>query len=217
MSDPFIGMTVVDNVSFPVLEVDVLSPAPSSYCASESQFSDDGNHSSLVGEALGDGNRLTVELLGDSTQPATFDFRGWEWGTGVDRGMINQPTPRQRTLSLLTVHAQAVPVTALRPIPATVPESLPSLYAPSQAEDEEYDDEDGATEADSIYFCNGTQDAQIRTSSSVIVGPTTGIMDTTPEVGFDAPEAFADFEDLGLIVAALRVGAEDNAGNGGEM
>ena len=210
-NDTIVNVTVVENSLFPVLELGVLSPTPSSYCASESQFSDDGSHSNPAGNIQGDGTRLTVELLGDSIQPATFDFRGWDWGTGSERGAMNHPTPRQRTLSLLTVHAQAVPVTALRPIPATVPESLPSLYAPSQAEDEEYDDEDDGTEADSIYFCNGNQDAQIRTFNSVSVGPAAGIMPATPDLGFNAPEAFADFEDLGLIVAALHVTAEEDA------
>lgn len=210
-SDPVINVITAESSSFPVLEIDMLSPTPSSYCASESQFSDDGSNSNATGNISRDGNRLTVELLGDSIQPATFDFMGWDWGTGSERMLINQPTPRLRTLSLLTVYGQAVPVTALRPIPATVPESLPSLYAPSQAEDEEYDDEDDATEADSIYFCNANQDAQIRTFNS---GAAIETINMTPEVGFNAPEAFADFEDLGLIIAALRVTAEEDGNDG---
>jgi hypothetical protein len=99
----------------------------------------------------------------------------------------------------------------LRPIPSSIPETLPSLYTPSHTEDDEYDDEDDATEADSIFFYNrhqGHQEARVRTSGSTPSGSVAGVI--TPEVEFDAPEAFADFEDLGIIVAALRITADEN-------
>jgi hypothetical protein len=51
------------------------------------------------------------------------------------------------------------------------------------------------------------QEAQIRTTISIPDVAAAGIL--TPETWFDALEAFADFEGLGIIVAALHINADE--------
>jgi hypothetical protein len=206
--EPIVNITVTESPSFPILVIEIISPSLSLYSIPNSHLNDSTSLSNISGDNMGTGTRLTAELLGDNTPAAAFDMNGWGWSTEtpIESIQMNHITPRQRTFSLCTVQSLPTPVPILRPIPPWVPAILPSLYASSHTGN----DEDDATEADSIFFTNEIpeQEAQIRTTNSIPAIAAPGII--TSEIGFNAPEAFTDFEDLGIIVAALRINADES-------
>jgi hypothetical protein len=152
----------------------------------------------------------------------TFNLVEWGWNDDDDQLELPPgPTPRQRTLSLPRVVAGPSPgllglgssSQLLRPIPAQVPESCPSLYRPGPGSLVNDDgDSDSQTEADSIWFVNDASDAQVVTSAS-----TTNLIDVMDSImtngneplAFNPPEPFEDFPDLAAIIATLRMTNED--------
>ena len=213
--EPIINMTISESISFPILEIQIVSPSLSLYSVSNSNIIGSTSLSDILEDDLSTPTRLTAELLSESLEAATFDVNGWGWNSGtVTTNMeITYITPRQRTFSLYTSQSHPTPLSMMRGIPTVVPEILPSLCASSQAGD----DEDDYTEAESIIFTNQGlhYEPLIRTTNSIPSIAADRII--TPELGFDTPEAFADFEDLAIIVAALRLNADESVGLADEM
>jgi hypothetical protein len=208
--EPTINMTISESRSFPILEIQIVSPSLSLYSVSDANLRGSTSLSDILEDDLSTPTRLTAELLSDSSEAATFDVNGWGWNTGnvTENMQMNFITPRQRTFSLCTDQGHPTPLSMLRDIPASVPEVLPSLCGSTHAGD----DEDDYTEAESIIFTNQglAYEPQIRTTNSIPSIAADGI--ATPDLGFNAPEAFADFEDLPIIVAALRLDADERVG-----
>jgi hypothetical protein len=205
--EPIINMTISESRSFPILEIQIVSPSLSLYSVSDASLSGSTSLSDIFEDDLSTPTRLTAELLSDSTEAATFDVNGWGWnsGTVTNNMQMNFITPRQRTFSLCTDPGHPTPLSMMHDVPVAVPEVLPSLSGSTHAGD----DEDDYTEAESIIVTNQAlaYEPQIRTTNSIPSIAADGII--TPELGFNAPEAFADFEDLPIIVAALRLDADE--------
>ena len=213
--EPIINMTISESLSFPTLEIQIVSPSLSLYPFTETNVSGSTSLIEIIEDDLSTPTRLTAELLSDNYEPAMFDVNGWGWnsGTVTNNMQMNFITPRHRTFSLTAADADQMsnsPITPLtftahREIPAFVPEILPSLCGSTHAGD----DEDDYTEAESfIVTGQGIHyEPQIATINSIPSIAGEGMI--TPDQGFDTPEAFADFEDLGIIIAALRLDAVD--------
>jgi hypothetical protein len=195
-------------------EPDGRSPPLSTYSGSTNRLGLGGSNFSSFGGSSGR-HCLASALDNVNQQPrATFDVLDWGWS--ADATIIEpdfRPTPRQRTVSLRTVQLGLDRVSSqLRPIPLTVPESLPSLYAPSTQGYE--DDDDEQTEADSIWFCNEDQDIRVATTAPL---PTFPDLAVAAETLATPPEGFEDFPDLEVIIAALQEHAEDVDVEAGEL
>ena len=191
-----------------LVDVEVLSPSTSAWTetGSTSNESREEDNDEILVSTVSTGAPLGLTTALEATVPrATFDVHDWRWNNDISEADSQQggPTPRQRTLSLV----QGL----FRPIPPSVPETLPSLYAPSTHANEE-DDEDDGTEADSIWACTLNRDETIAiTVSQQNLLP--GVPDDAPLL-HRPPEAFEDFPDLDIIIASLRnlsIAEEDTA------
>ncbi|CCA70167.1 hypothetical protein PIIN_04106 [Serendipita indica DSM 11827] len=189
----------VQTIVNTVVDVRVLSPSLSQWAGAHST-NDDSN----------DDNESTFSINTDTSNAqagfatvldqrmvsrATFDVHDWRWNNDIPGAVPEDggPTPRVRTLSLV----QGI----LRPIPQSVPETLPSLYAPSSGANGE-EDEDDRTEADSIWAHALNCDNLIATTASQ-QNLFPGVPDDAPLI-HNPPEAFEDFPDLEIIIASLR-------------